>query len=58
MTSIVPPPRSRIAVAALALGSLLALGGLAQAGEGDPCKMDGNGVAVPQCETDNLQNSV
>jgi hypothetical protein len=57
MTSIAPSPRSRLSVAALALGSLLALGGLARAAEGDPCKKDGNGVAVPQCETVTHQNS-
>jgi hypothetical protein len=39
----------------LALGAGLALllltGGVAQAGEGDPCKMMGNGAAVPDCTT-------
>ena len=57
MTSIAPPPRSRFAVAALALGSLLALGGLAQAGEGDPCQLNGKGVAGAPVRKDNPQNA-
>jgi hypothetical protein len=40
-----------LAGAAVALAAVLMASGPATAGEGDPCKKGGKGIAVPQCQT-------